>query len=174
MSDNNDTRMLKAYSRKMLFNVDHSLPIHYARREIEDIVPHREPLLFVDTITHFDKEQKQIAGTRYISSKDAVFSGHFPAYPVYPGCFTVESIAQLALCLYKLIEASEGAPAEGIPVSLTQIVGALFVRPILPDTCVRLLATQIQQNSLCYRAIGQALDHNNEIAAVTIAEMLIN
>ncbi len=61
-------------------------------KNIKDLLPHREPFLFVDEILKADKEE--IIGTRTFTESDSFFNGHFPQYPVVPGVILVESMAQ--------------------------------------------------------------------------------
>jgi 3-hydroxyacyl-[acyl-carrier-protein] dehydratase len=60
--------------------------------EIEKLLPHREPFLFVDEIIQADNE-KIIARHRF-TEKEFFFKGHFPQYPVVPGVILVETMAQ--------------------------------------------------------------------------------
>jgi len=60
--------------------------------EIENLLPHREPFLFVDEIVQAD--EKKIVARRVFSEKDFFFPGHFPGYPVVPGVILVETMAQ--------------------------------------------------------------------------------
>jgi 3-hydroxyacyl-[acyl-carrier-protein] dehydratase len=60
--------------------------------EIENLLPHREPFLFVDEIVQAD--EKKIAAKHVFTEKDFFFKGHFPRYPVVPGVILVETMAQ--------------------------------------------------------------------------------
>jgi 3-hydroxyacyl-[acyl-carrier-protein] dehydratase len=60
--------------------------------EIENLLPHREPFLFVDEIIQADKEK--IIAKHVFTEKEFFFKGHFPQYPVVPGVILLETMAQ--------------------------------------------------------------------------------
>jgi len=61
--------------------------------EIQEILPHRYPLLLVDRITDIEKG-KSIDGFKNISISEPAFMGHFPGHPIYPGVMILEGMAQ--------------------------------------------------------------------------------
>ena len=61
--------------------------------EIQEILPHRYPLLLVDRITEMEKGKKVI-GYKNISISEPAFMGHFPGHPIYPGVMILEGMAQ--------------------------------------------------------------------------------
>ncbi|AEF85360.1 beta-hydroxyacyl-(acyl-carrier-protein) dehydratase FabZ [Treponema primitia ZAS-2] len=60
--------------------------------EIEELLPHRTPFLFVDAIDTADKDR--IVARHIFTEKEFFFAGHFPEYPVVPGVILIETMAQ--------------------------------------------------------------------------------
>ncbi len=60
--------------------------------EIEQLLPHRSPFLFVDEIVEAEKEK--IIAKHVFTENEFFFKGHFPEYPVVPGVILVETMAQ--------------------------------------------------------------------------------
>ncbi len=61
--------------------------------QIQEILPHRYPLLLVDRVTDMD-EGKTIKAYKNISISEPAFQGHFPGHPIYPGVMILEGMAQ--------------------------------------------------------------------------------
>ena len=60
--------------------------------EVESLLPHRAPFLFVDEIVSAD--EKKIIAKHVFTEKEFFFKGHFPEYPVVPGVILIETMAQ--------------------------------------------------------------------------------
>ncbi|MDR1839333.1 MAG: 3-hydroxyacyl-ACP dehydratase FabZ [Treponema sp.] len=60
--------------------------------EIENLLPHREPFLFVDEI--IEASEEKIVAKRVFTANEYFFKGHFPEYPVVPGVILIETMAQ--------------------------------------------------------------------------------
>lgn len=168
--------LLKSHRKKPLFTPDSlAQKVDYGRPDIVRIIPQREPILYVDSITGVDIEQGAIAGSRLIPDNDPVFHGHFPDYPVYPGSYTLEMIGQLSLCLYYFLENDRASIArDAVPVAAraTRVLGALFLEPIPPGAEITLLAKKIDYDGYFARAVGQALI-GSKVCCVSAGEVCI-
>lgn len=60
----------------------------------EDVLPHRPPFLFLDTVIDLRPAEYGRA-TWTLSGDEFWFSGHFPARPTLPGVLMCEAIAQM-------------------------------------------------------------------------------
>ena len=96
--------------------------------EIKNLIPHRDPFLFVDTCEiltpgEHGKSEKKFTSNEYF------FQGHFPNNPIVPGVIIVEAMAQTAgiVVSYKLKEFKEKS------VLFMSVNKAKFRKPIRPN-----------------------------------------
>ncbi|GAB6459375.1 3-hydroxyacyl-[acyl-carrier-protein] dehydratase FabZ [Bacillus cereus] len=61
--------------------------------QIKEIIPHRYPFLFVDSIEELEPGKRAV-GKKNVTANEEIFNGHFPNYAVFPGCITLEACAQ--------------------------------------------------------------------------------
>lgn len=67
-------------------------------KEIMEIIPHRQPMLLIDTIEEMEPGKRGVA-KKCVSFNEPYFAGHFPMEPVMPGVLILEALAQVGAVL---------------------------------------------------------------------------
>ncbi len=100
------------------------------QEQIKEIIPHRDPFLFLDEITELET-LKYAVGTKYMHEDEFYFKGHFPGKPVVPGVILVETIAQVGAVVLLSDKKYRGKIAY-----FTGIKNAKFRKSVLPGDTV--------------------------------------
>jgi 3-hydroxyacyl-[acyl-carrier-protein] dehydratase len=79
------------------------------RSQIESLIPHRSPFLWIDRIVELEPEVRCVA-LKYVDPAEPFFAGHFPAEAVLPGVFLIEAVAQTAGVMMAGSAQGEGSP----------------------------------------------------------------
>lgn len=69
--------------------------------QIQEILPHRFPFLFLDRVIAATPGESIVA-QKLVSMSDPILQGHFPGNPILPGVVQVEAMAQAAVVLASL------------------------------------------------------------------------
>ncbi len=133
-------------------------------QEIMTILPHRYPLLLVDRIIEYE-EGKRIVGIKNVSVNEPVFQGHFPDFPLFPGVYILEAMAQVGgILMIKSLNLEIGKYA----VVFAGIDEARFKRPVFPgDQLVLELETISLKKSLS-KMKGTAKVENTVVAQAVL------
>lgn len=164
-------QQLKRHSIKL--DVEKSRIVHFAKEDIDRILPHRAPFAFIDLIQKIDLENNSIEAMSYVSQNNPVFMGHFPNFPVYPGVYQIETMGQVGLCLayfaknktYKI--ATNSQP---INVVFTKVHHASFLKPIMPGNNLTVTAQIIEEDDFVGIVAAQIL-LNGIICSFSILEV---
>jgi 3-hydroxyacyl-[acyl-carrier-protein] dehydratase len=110
--------------------------------DIERIIPHRYPFLFIDRIEDVVIGKSCVA-YKNVSNNEWFFQGHFPNYHVMPGVLIIEAMAQAAgvLAFATLISEKVCKPGNSDFVYFTSIECAKFKVPVVPGNVIRFLIT---------------------------------
>jgi len=108
-----------------------------SKEKIKGLLPHREPFLYVDALTHVDKER--IIGRRTYTDEDYFFKGHFPQYAVVPGVILIESMAQCGGAGIKALQNAEDAL-----FFLASVDKVKFRAQVRPNDTVRFEVTNLR------------------------------
>ncbi len=107
--------------------------------EIQQIIPHRYPMLLIDRVIELEP-LKKIVAIKNVTMNEQVFQGHFPGAPVYPGVYIIEAMAQAgAVLLFR-----EVPDRESKLLFFTGIEEAKFRRPVVPGDQLRLEVTVLK------------------------------
>ena len=101
-------------------------------RQIQQIIPHRYPMLLVDRIIEIEAGVRAV-GIKNVSNGDPFFVGHYPDFPIMPGVLIVEALAQVgAVALLQMPE-----NAGKLPI-FAGIDGVRFKQQVVPGDVLRL------------------------------------
>jgi 3-hydroxyacyl-[acyl-carrier-protein] dehydratase len=102
---------------------------------VQQLIPHRRPLLMVDAVDGFRREpQPTLWARRHVSANEEVFAGHFPGLHLWPGIYTIEGLGQTSLILSVLVQMvasreAQGGDAGEVLHALRQLEQACSLRP---------------------------------------------
>ena len=132
-----------------------------SKKQIIDLLPHRESMLLIDELLDIKKlfSAKAIINVR----KDSFFvQGHFPGQPVMPGVLIVEGFGQAAAAL-----TAHGLDRETYQNKLVFLMGidkARFRNPVIPDCKLELNIEAIRSHGRVWKYKGEAFVGNKKMA----------
>ena len=123
------------------------------KKQIEQLLPHREPMLLIDELYDI---KKLFSATAVVNVKKNSFfvQGHFPDNPVMPGVLIVESFGQAAAAL-----TAHGIDPKEYENKLVYLMGvdkARFRNPVIPDCELHLEIEAVRSHGKVWKYKGTA------------------
>ena len=131
------------------------------KKDIINLLPHREPMLLIDELSEIDKLSSATALVKV--RKDSFFvQGHFPQNPVMPGVLIVESFGQAAAAL--TAHGLDKSTYENKLVFLMGVEKARFRNPVIPDCKLILKIEAIRSHGRVWKYKGEAFVEGKKMA----------
>ena len=131
------------------------------KKDIEELLPHREPMLLIDEL--YDIKKLTSASALIKVRKNSFFvQGHFPDNPVMPGVLIVESFGQAAAAL--TANGLDKSTYENKLVFLMGVEKARFRNPVIPDCDLILKIEAIRSHGKVWKYKGEAFVDDKKMA----------
>ena len=131
------------------------------RKQIEELLPHREPMLLIDEL-HDIKKLKSATAVLNVKKDSFFVNGHFPGQPVMPGVLIVESFGQAAAAL--TAHGLDKSTYENKLVFLMSVEKARFRNPVIPDCKLELKIEAMRSHGRVWKYRGDAFVDNTKVA----------
>jgi 3-hydroxyacyl-[acyl-carrier-protein] dehydratase len=102
------------------------------RSQIERLIPHRAPFLWIDQILELEPGERCIA-LKHIDPAEPFFAGHFPGQAILPGIFLIEAVAQTS----GLMLGAASSKVSGVP-KLAAVNRFKFLKVVEPGSELRI------------------------------------
>ena len=141
------------------------------KKEIERLLPHREPMLLIDKLINI-VTLKSATAIVYVKKNSFFVQGHFPEHPVMPGVFIVEAFGQAAAAL-----TAHGINPEEYKNKLVYLMSvdkARFRNPVVPDCVLYLDIEAIRSHGRVWKYKGVAKVNEIKMAEAEWAATIVD
>ena len=134
---------------------------HLNKKQIEELLPHREPMLLIDELYDI-KKLDSATGVVNVKKSSFFVQGHFPDQPVMPGVVIVESFGQAAAAL--TAHGLDKSTYDNKLVFLMGVEKARFRSPVIPDCKLILKIKAIRSHGRVWKYQGEAFVDDKKMA----------
>lgn len=126
----------------------------YTRTDIESMIPHRDPFLWLDEVTEMTTEEgnTRIVATKTLANDLELFKGHYPDFPVLPGVIQLECCFQAGAVLISQVMATGDGE---VPV-ITRVNDVQFRKLVRPGDTLTIEVELTEQVSRAFEMTGKA------------------
>ena len=142
-----------------------------SKKEIIELLPHREPMLLIEELINI---KKLFSATAIVNvKKDSFFvQGHFPGNPVMPGVLIVEAFGQAAAAL--TAQGIDKKEYQNKLVFLMNINKARFRNPVIPDCKLELKIEAVRSHGRVWKYKGEAFVEGKKMAEATWSASVVD
>lgn len=134
-------------------------------REIQNLLPHRYPLLLIDRIIEVEPNVKAV-GLKSVTINEPFFQGHFPGNPIMPGVLIIEAMAQVGAIL------AFRSGVKGDLLYFMSIEKAKFRKPVVPGDQLKLDIRVLQTRNNVWKFAGTAFVGEKLVSEVEFTAMV--
>jgi UDP-3-O-[3-hydroxymyristoyl] N-acetylglucosamine deacetylase/3-hydroxyacyl-[acyl-carrier-protein] dehydratase len=137
--------------------------------DIEQIMPHRYPMLLVDRIVDL-VDRERVTGIKNVTINEPFFQGHFPGHPIMPAVLIIEAMAQAGgVLLLNTVERPE--------TKLMYFIGidnAKFRKPVLPGDTLRFELRLVKLKGRFCKMRGEAFVDDELVAEADLLSTVVD
>ena len=139
------------------------------KKEIKDLIPHRDPFLFLDRCNIIEMGCKGV-GYRYFPKNEFFFKGHFPKMPIVPGVILIEALAQTS----GIVVSKKFESHPNISVLFMSVSKAKFRKPVVPEDVIEFHVKFINKVKSVYKFKGVAFKSEIIVCEAEFSAMITN
>ncbi|UCF78151.1 MAG: bifunctional UDP-3-O-[3-hydroxymyristoyl] N-acetylglucosamine deacetylase/3-hydroxyacyl-ACP dehydratase [Candidatus Eiseniibacteriota bacterium] len=142
---------------------------HLGIDAIQQIMPHRYPVLLVDRILELE-DRKRVVGIKNVTINEPFFQGHFPGHPIMPAVLIIEAMAQVGGVL---LLSTVDDPREKL-VYFMGIDNAKFRKPVLPGDQLRFELELVRLRHKICKMKGKAFVDGELVAEADLLSTIVD
>jgi 3-hydroxyacyl-[acyl-carrier-protein] dehydratase len=128
-------------------------------KEVEMLIPHRDPFLYVDQLTSLSKDE--IVGEKTFCNSDEFLKGSFPDFNFVPGVILIEAMAQCGGAGMKKLTSAQGLFA------LANIENATFFKGVPYQACFKMVVKNVKVSEKYIKQTGIGYVDNEPCVELT-------
>ncbi len=140
-------------------------------QEVLDLIPQRDPFLFVDKI--LDATDSQIITQYQVTGEEDFFKGHFPNNPIMPGVLLQEAMFQSGALLMGKLDQSEGQKDNKKTGVVTRVQDVKFKNFVKPGDLLEMEVTHKDTLANAFYFSGKTKVNSKVVMAISFTGALV-